>query len=107
MKPFVRVLPVFVFDDRPHCKHPTCLRPASYAETSDADPVFCDKHKTAAQKNVVHPNRYYYLYYTTIPKVWYVLVFMYCCIVFVIDERKYGSIHYTTHVAPKAPESVV
>eukprot|EP00752_Nemacystus_decipiens_P012252 g10860.t1 len=42
---------------RPHCKHPTCLRPASYAEASDGDPVFCDKHKTAGQQNVVHPNR--------------------------------------------------
>eukprot|EP00903_Cladosiphon_okamuranus_P018855 g17343.t1 len=42
---------------RPHCQHPTCLRPASYAGSSDSDPVFCEKHKTSGQQNVVHPNR--------------------------------------------------
>ncbi|CAM9826598.1 unnamed protein product [Scytosiphon promiscuus] len=42
---------------RPHCQHPTCLRPASYAGSIDLDPVFCEKHKTVGQQNVVHPNR--------------------------------------------------
>lgn len=42
---------------RPHCRHLSCLRPASYACSDEDVPVFCEKHKIDGMQNIVHPNR--------------------------------------------------